>query len=155
MGNITSDKAFSFPLAEAQRRASRLASYNLSLKERILPLKTWVLPIVLLTSRACFPSDITIKTLKMVYNTALGVDSWGITLDQLSHELELGGYLLPTPKVWLHARYGTAGWVGGWGCYSAQGRERASYLPPHLRQTVNRAELQAVIEVLKQYCARH
>ena len=39
----------------------------------------------------------------------------------------------------------------GMGCHSAQGWERASYLPPHERQTVNRAELQAAIEVLKYY----
>ena len=68
MGNITSDEAFSFPLAEAQRRASR---------------KTWVLPIVLLTARVHFPTDIRIKALKIVYNMAPGVNSWGVTLGRL------------------------------------------------------------------------
>ena len=108
MGNITSDEAFSFPLAEAQRRASRLAALQFSLRERILLLKTWILPTVLLTARAYFPSDITIKALKGVFNTALGVDSWGVTLDQIAQLPELGGYQLPTPKVWLHAQFGTA-----------------------------------------------
>ena len=73
MGDITSDEAFSFHLAQAQRRTSRPASYHLSLKERILLLKT--LPTILLTARAYFPTDITIKALKMVNNTALGVDN--------------------------------------------------------------------------------
>ena len=106
MGNVSPDFAFAFPLGEAQRRASSIASYGLSLKERILLLKTWILPCVLLTARAYFPSDITIRALKQVYHTALGVDSWGVTLDNLSQPRELGGFLLPTPKVWLHAQFG-------------------------------------------------
>ena len=106
MGNVTPDSAFAFPLGEAQRRAGSIASYGLSLKERILLLKMWILPCVLLTARAYFPTDITVRALKQVYHTALGVDSWGVTLDNLAQPRELGGFLLPTPKVWLHAQFG-------------------------------------------------
>ena len=35
----------------------------------------------------------------------------------------------------------TVGWTGGWSCCSADGWEKASYLTPHMRQTINRAEL--------------
>ena len=52
IGNITSDEAYAFPLAEAQRRASIVAGLHLSPRERIVLLKTWVLPTVLLTARA-------------------------------------------------------------------------------------------------------
>ena len=46
----------------------------------------------------------------------------------------------------------TVGWVGGWGCCFADGWERADYPPPPpSRQTINRAELQAVIEVISHY----
>ena len=43
------------------------------------------------------------------------------------------------------------GWIGGWGCHSPQGWESASHLPPHTRQTVNRAELRAVLEVVMHF----
>ena len=40
------------------------------------------------------------------------------------------------------------GWIGGYGCHEPGGREFAAHLPPQARQTVNRAELHAVIEVV-------
>ena len=43
------------------------------------------------------------------------------------------------------------GWIGGWGCYGPQGWESAAHLPPHTRQTVNRAELRAGLEM---HCGR-
>ena len=81
MGNLSSDASFAFPLGEAQRRAGCISAYGLSITERILPLKTWILPCVLLTARVYFPPDITIRALKHVYQTALGTDSWGVTLE--------------------------------------------------------------------------
>ena len=45
----------------------------------------------------------------------------------------------------------TQGWIGGWECCSADGWEQASHLPTHTRQTINRAQLQAVIEVVQCY----
>ena len=72
MGSVTPDTAFAFPLGEAQRRASSIATYGLSLKERIVLLKTWIMPLAV---RAYFPTDITVRALKHVYHTALGVDS--------------------------------------------------------------------------------
>ena len=80
MGNVTRDSAFAFPLAQAQRRAGTIASYGLSVKERIRLLKTWILLCVLLTARAYFPTAITVTALKQVYHTALGVDRRGVTL---------------------------------------------------------------------------
>ena len=84
MGNVTFDEAFSLPLAEAQWRASQLAGLQLCLRKRLLLLKTWILPTILLTARSYFPSEMSIKSLKLVYNTALGLDSWGVTLDHIS-----------------------------------------------------------------------
>ena len=103
MGNITSDEAYAFPLVEAQRRASVVANLHLSLRERIVLLKTWVLPIVLLIARAYFLSDITIRSLKIVYNTTLHLSNRGVTLQIISQESELGGYQLPPPPLDLGA----------------------------------------------------
>ena len=106
LGNVSSDSAYSRPLGEAQRRANVVAFLHLSIRERIILLKTWVLPTILLTARAYHPMDITIKAMEVVCETTLGVDSWGVTLHELAQEPELGGYELPTPKVWLHAQFG-------------------------------------------------
>ena len=105
MGNLTSDAAFAFPLGEAQRRARCMTAYGLSIKEKLLLLKTWILPCVLLTARAWSPSEIAIRALRHVYHTALGTDSWGVTLDNLAQPRELGDTPSP-PKIWLHAQSG-------------------------------------------------
>ena len=39
-------------MGEAHRHSALLASFGLSLAERLLPLKTWVLPVLLLMARA-------------------------------------------------------------------------------------------------------
>ena len=98
LGNLTSDAAFAFPSEEAQRRASCMTAYGLSIKERILLLKTWILPRVLLTARAYFLSEITIRALKHVYHTAPGTYSWGVTLDNLAQPREIRGVLPPQPQ---------------------------------------------------------
>ena len=42
--------------------------------------------------------------------------------------------------------------MGGYGCFEPiEMWEHCSYLPPHLRQSINRAELQAVIDVVHRY----
>ena len=105
MGNVTSNAVFVFPFGEAQRKASCFTTYGLSLKERILLLKTWILQCVP-TARAYFPSDITVRVVRHVYHTAPGVDSWGVTVRNLAQPRELWGHLAPTPKVCPHAQFG-------------------------------------------------
>ena len=51
IGHVTVAQAFAKSLGEAHRRASLIASFSLSLPE-IQLLKVWVLPVLLLTSRA-------------------------------------------------------------------------------------------------------
>ena len=46
----------------------------------------------------------------------------------------------------------TVGWIGGYRCFEPSERwEYCSFLPLRLRQSVNRAELQAVTDVVKKY----
>ena len=106
MGNLTSDEAFATHLGEAQRRGSAVGSLGLSKKEAIILLKTWVLPTLLLAAMSYYPLEHTIKALKIVFQTTLGVDSWGLTLRELSQHPECGGFQLPTPKCWLHTQFG-------------------------------------------------
>ena len=78
----------------------------LSKKEAIILLKTWILPTVLLTARSYFLCDIVVRSLKVVFQTTLGVDSWGVTRHELAQEPDCGGDRFPTPKVWLQAQFG-------------------------------------------------
>ena len=52
IGNLSVSQAFSKVMGEAHKRSALVASFGLSLSERLLLLKTWVLPVVLLTARA-------------------------------------------------------------------------------------------------------
>ena len=45
----------------------------------------------------------------------------------------------------------SVGWIAGWGCHSTDGYQSVEYLPPHTRQSINRAELQAVIQTVLHY----
>ena len=99
IGNLTSHEAFAYYLGEAQRRASTVGSLGLSEKEAIILLKTWVLPTLLLTAKSYFPSEHTIKALKIVFQTSLGVDSWGFALRELAQHPDCGGFQLPHPKM--------------------------------------------------------
>ena len=99
-------KAFAAPLAEAFRRA-KLASYlDLTIKERLILLKTWVLPVLLLTARAYVADHTTPSTLTNIHNILFSFDSWGVTLHQLSQTKEYGGYALPLAHTWLMAQAG-------------------------------------------------
>ena len=73
----------------------------------IILLKTWVLPTILLTARAYFPTEVTIKAPKLLFffQTALGADSWGVTFHELAQEPQLGGYQLPPRKGHLVASF--------------------------------------------------
>ena len=75
IGNISVGQTFSKVLGEAQRRAALVASLGLSLKERVLLLKTWVLPVLLLIATAHRVTEQEERSLKIVFNTALGFDS--------------------------------------------------------------------------------
>ena len=91
-------KAFSKVMGEAHRWAALVASFGLSLAERLLLLKTWVLPVLLLTARAYRATEQEERSLKVVFNTALGFDSWGTPLSQASLHPEEGGFSFPQPK---------------------------------------------------------
>ena len=48
------------------------------------------------------------RSLKVVFNTALGFDSWGTTLSQTSLHPEEGGFSFPPPDTWLKVQVGLA-----------------------------------------------
>ena len=108
MGNISPKEAFAASMAEAQRRANIASTLGLSLQERVQILKVWILPVVLLTARAYYPDPVVISSLTTVFNTTLGFDSWGITIQQMAKMKTEGGHELASPYVWLMTQAGSA-----------------------------------------------
>ena len=112
MGNLLVLQALSKISVEAHRRTALVASFGLSLLERILLLKTWALPVLLLIARAYCATEQEERSLKVIFNTTPGFDSWVITLSQTSSPLDDGGYSLPPPPprldTWLKVQAGFA-----------------------------------------------
>jgi len=113
VGNVSTSQAFARALGEAQRRASARGAFPLSLDERIQLLKVWILPWLLLTSRTYCSDKSVDRSLRMVYKTALALDSWRVTLTQLTLPSEEGGYSLALPETWLRLQAGLASISGG------------------------------------------
>ena len=95
IGHVTPAKAFAAPLAEAFRRAKLASHLDLTIKERLVLLKTWVLPVLLLTARAYVADHTTSSDLTNIHNILLSFGSWGVALHQQSQAKENGGYALP------------------------------------------------------------
>ena len=108
MGNITSKDAFAASMAEAHRRADIVSTLGLSLQERVQILKIWMPPVLLLTARAYYPDPIVISSLTTVFQTALGFDSWGLTIHQMAKLKTEGGHELPPLPGLAH----DPSWVG-------------------------------------------
>ena len=110
IGNLSASQAFSKVMGEAHKRSALVASFGLSLAERLLLLKTWDLPVLLLTAKAYRATEQEERSLKVVFNTALGFDSWGTTLSQASLHPDDGGFSLPPPPpdTWLKVQAGLA-----------------------------------------------
>ena len=79
-----------------------LAKLNLGMKEEVYLLKTWVFPCVFLAARAYHPDNMVIAELRKVYQAALSLSSWGITLECLARPEAEGDMHWHPPHVFLH-----------------------------------------------------
>ena len=107
-GNVTSEQAFSHALQKALGRAFAMQSWALSLPERVMLLKLWILPLLVYPARVVFPSPAVVNTLRTVYQVALKLNSWAVTLNILSHPPSRGGYSLAPPETFLHWQHASA-----------------------------------------------
>ena len=80
IGHITTEQAFAEYLAIALKRAQFLRTVPPGLNERVLILKTWVLPLLNFGSRAYHPNDLVISHLRNMYWVGLKPTSWFVTL---------------------------------------------------------------------------
>ena len=77
-------------------RAALATSFGLCRYKRLLLRKIWVLPILLPSAQAYRTTAQEEQSLKVIFNTALGFHSWGVTLSKTSLPQE-GGFALPPP----------------------------------------------------------
>ena len=80
---------------------------TLSLPERVNLLKLWILPLLVYPARVVFPSSAVVSTLATIYQVALNLNSWGLTLDILAHPPTKGGYSLAPPQTFLYWQHST------------------------------------------------
>ena len=76
------------------------------MEERISLQQQWILPLIVYPARVVYPKEQVISTLRTVYQVALRLNSWSITLSVLSLPKVKGGHNLPTPTsflLWQHA----------------------------------------------------
>ena len=107
-GNVTSEQAFSPVLQKALGRAFAMQSWALSLPERVMLLKLWILPLLVYPACVAFPSPAVVNTLRTVYQVALKLNSWAVALNILSHPPSRGGYSLAPPETFVHWQHASA-----------------------------------------------
>ena len=71
-------------------------------------LKLWIHPLLVYPARMVFPSPAVVNTLQTVYQGALTLNSWAITLNILSHPPSRGGYSLAPPDTFLYWQHASA-----------------------------------------------
>ena len=107
-GDVTPDEAFAPHLSRALARAQFAATLPLTMPERVHLLQEWILPLMIYPARAYFPTEDVCTKLANVYQVALRLSSWGLTLPILQLPPKLGGALLPKPSLfllWQHATH--------------------------------------------------
>ena len=85
LGAKTAEEAYGPALRKATGRAFSMQSWSLSLVDRVELLQSWILPVLVYPARVVYPSDNVIAAVRTIYQVALKLSNWGITLDILSH----------------------------------------------------------------------
>ena len=101
MGHVTPQESFSLAISKAMKRAFAMRSWQLSLLERVMIFKPWILPLLVHPARVIFPTDVIVSSVNTTYWTALHITSWTITQPILSMPPDQGGFSLPDPKTFL------------------------------------------------------
>ena len=107
LGATTTEEAYGPALKKATGRACSMQSRSLSLAERVELLQSWILPLLVNPSRVVYPTDNVIAAGQTIYQIALKLNNWGITLDILSHSKEQGGLELAPPDTFLLWQFST------------------------------------------------
>ena len=96
-GYVSPKQAYTVNMRKVLLRAHVLAKLSLRMEEKVHLLKTRVLPCVLLAARAYYPDDRVVAELRKVYQVALSLSSWGMTLECLSRPPSEGGVCTAPP----------------------------------------------------------
>ena len=105
---LTIEQAFSLAIQESFRRARIASTLSLTLIERALLLKIWILPVMAWTAKAYYPPHLVTRQLALVYKLALRESDRGLTFPILSQPHDRGGGTAPPPPpafLWHQAAY--------------------------------------------------
>ena len=70
-------------------------------------LNIWILTLWVLPAKVCYPAKEISGQLPSILKTALGLDSWGLTLTEHGHHVKMGGFSLVSPRNFLLFHHGT------------------------------------------------
>ena len=102
VGHVTPLESFSLAISKAMKPAFAMRSWQLSLPERVMLFRLWILPLLVHPARIIFPTEVIVNT---IYWTALCMTSWTVTQPILSLPLDQGGFSLPDPKTFLYHQH--------------------------------------------------
>ena len=80
--------------------------WKLTLCEPVFLLKLWILPVLVYPSRVIYPVKQVVDSIKVIYNIALGLNTWGLTHEILALPEQEGGMGLAMPRDPAMASHG-------------------------------------------------
>ena len=93
-------------MRKAMGRALSMQHWKLTLRERVFLLKLLILPVLMYPARVIYPVKQVIDSLKVTYDIALGLITWGLTHEALALPEQEGGLGLAMPRdflLWHHS----------------------------------------------------
>ena len=79
LGYVSPEEAFAPAMQKAMGRALSMQHWKLTLRERGFLLKLWILLVLVYPSRVIYPVKQVVESLKVIYNIALCLNTWGLT----------------------------------------------------------------------------
>ena len=101
IGEVSEKDIYSLAVSRSFLRAQIGRDLDLTRAEKVELLKAWIYPLWILRVRVCYCSKPIIRQMNVVVQTALGIDSWGLTLTELGQPYGEGGFDLVLPNNFL------------------------------------------------------
>ena len=101
IGQVTEKDIYASAVSKSFIRAQLVRDLDLTRSEKVQLLKVWIYPLWILPARVCYPSKQIIQQMCTTVQTALGIDSWGLTLKEFGHSFQQGGFVLVLPRNFL------------------------------------------------------
>ena len=101
LGYVFPEEAFALGMQKAMGRALSMQHWKLTLRERVFLLELCILPVFVYPFRVIYPVKQVVKSLKVICNIALGLNTWRLTHEILALPEQEGGMGLAMPRDFL------------------------------------------------------